>query len=58
MKSITFIIILAFTINTSMSQINNDIEIPKGVVYKKTTDAINEQAKKVILNELKKRCYK
>jgi len=40
-----------------MSQINNDIEIPKGVVYKKTTDAINEQAKKVILNELKKPKY-
>lgn len=40
-----------------MGQTNNDVAIPDGVVYKKTTNAINEQAKKAILNELKNSTY-
>lgn len=47
---ISLLLILNMTI-IGFSQ-NND-SIPEGIVYKKASDAINEQAKNILINELK-----
>ncbi len=51
MKHIISLLLILNLTSIGFSQKNDSI--PKGIVYKKKSDTINEQAKKILINELK-----